>query len=71
MQPAASIRSPETVARPIYHLQRGGQLTLMDEKTQKKKKRATGWFKHKTQNSFRMQCPRRFLELDSEILHKC
>ena len=31
----------------------------------------TGWFKHKTQNSFRCQCPRRFWELDPEFLHTC
>ena len=31
----------------------------------------TGWFKRKTQNSFRCQCPRRFWELDPEILHVC
>ena len=29
----------------------------------------TGWFKHKTPNSFRVQCPRRFWEMDPEILH--
>ena len=28
-----------------------------------------GWFKHKTPNSFRCQRPRRFWELDPEILH--
>ena len=33
--------------------------------------RPTGWFKHKTQNSFRCQCPRRFWELDPEILYTC
>ena len=27
------------------------------------------WFKHKTLNSFRVQCPRRFLEIDPEFLH--
>ena len=31
----------------------------------------TGWFKHKTPNSFRRQCPRRFWELDPELLHTC
>ena len=30
-----------------------------------------GWFKHKTPNSFRCQRPRRFWELDPEILHAC
>ena len=29
----------------------------------------TGWFKHTTPNCFRRQCPRRFWELDPEILH--
>ena len=33
--------------------------------------RHTGWFKHQTPSSFRCQCPRRFLELDPEILHTC
>ena len=28
-----------------------------------------GWFKHKTLNSFRCQCPRRFFAFDPEILH--
>ena len=27
----------------------------------------TGWFKHKTQNSFRVHCPRRFEEIDREF----
>ena len=30
---------------------------------------ATGWFKHKTPNSFRVQWPRRLWEIDPEILH--
>ena len=31
----------------------------------------TGWFKRKTPNFFRRQCPRRFWEIDPEILHTC
>ena len=31
----------------------------------------TGWFKHKTSNSFRVQCPRRFWVITPEMLHSC
>ena len=32
---------------------------------------STGWFKHKTPNSFRVRCPRRFWEMDPEFMHTC
>ena len=32
---------------------------------------ATGWFKHKIPNYFRVQCPRLFWEIGPEMLHTC
>ena len=29
----------------------------------------TGWFKHENRNSFRVRCPRRFLEIDPDFFH--